>query len=291
MYEPQKRITEYSYSDESGQFRAEIHQVFPGIKVAYIDACLEKIDLGKLEVEESIRIHYCQQGRMERMSERAFFYLTDGDCVVFPAGSAADTYSLPLGHYRGISLLIDPGTTSEPLTALLENYGAEPCVIFRSRSAVGRFFEELYAMAPEQRQGGLKYRIPELLYRLQCAGAGESRYISWSQAELAQSVSTYIMQNLRGKITVKQLTEAFGISESCLQGAFRNVYGMPVIRFIRKQKMQSAARMLLHTSQTIGEIAQSFGYENESKFSAAFKRIMGQPPGVYRKANTTIKIL
>ena len=39
------------------------------------------------------------------------------------------------------------------------------------------------------------------------------------------------------------------------------------------------------------EIAEEFGYENESKFSAAFKRIMGDPPGVYRKEHAKVKII
>ena len=41
----------------------------------------------------------------------------------------------------------------------------------------------------------------------------------------------------------------------------------------------------------IDEIAEEFGYENESKFSAAFKRIMGDTPGVYRKEHTKVKII
>ena len=89
------------------------------------------------------------------------------------------------------------------------------------------------------------------------------------------------------KITVKQLTLEFGISDTYLQNAFRSVYGMPVISFIRTQKMQSAAQILIHTTRTIDEIAEEFGYENESKFSSAFKKIMGVSPEKYRKMNFT----
>ena len=55
--------------------------------------------------------------------------------------------------------------------------------------------------------------------------------------------------------------------------------------------MQSAAQVLIHTTRTIDEIAEEFGYENESKFSAAFKKIMGDPPGVYRKEHSKVKII
>ena len=111
----------------------------------------------------------------------------------------------------------------------------------------------------------------------------------WSR--FVKAVSDYIAENLNEKITLKQLTSEFGISDTYLQNAFRSVYGMPVISFIRAQKMQSAAQVLIHTTRTIDEIAEEFGYENESKFSAAFKKIMGDTPGVYRKAHSKITIL
>ena len=107
---------------------------------------------------------------------------------------------------------------------------------------------------------------------------------------LVKAVSEYISSNLNEKISVKQLTKEFGVSATYLQNAFRSVYGMPVIRFIRIQKMQSAAQSLIRTSCTIEEIAEEFGYENESKFSAAFKKIMGDPPGIYRKEHSKVKI-
>ena len=66
---------------------------------------------------------------------------------------------------------------------------------------------------------------------------------------------------------------------------------MPVISFIRMQKMQHAAQALIHTTCTIEEIAEEFGYENESKFSAAFKKIMGDSPSVYRREHSKIRIM
>ena len=104
-------------------------------------------------------------------------------------------------------------------------------------------------------------------------------------------MALYISENINQKITVKTLTQKFGVSDTYLQNAFRGVYDMPVISFIRAQKMQCAARVLIRTNRTIEEIAEEFGYENESKFSAAFKRIMGDSPGVFRREHSKIKVL
>jgi AraC-like DNA-binding protein len=41
---------------------------------------------------------------------------------------------------------------------------------------------------------------------------------------------------------------------------------------------------LLQTDAKIYEIAQRVGYDSESSFSKAFKRLMGKSPGAYRLA-------
>ena len=115
--------------------------------------------------------------------------------------------------------------------------------------------------------------------------------VSRTQVDFVKSVAEYISQNINKKITVKSLTMEFGVSDTYLQNSFRNVYGMPVITFIRVQKMQSAVQVLIHTSKSVEEIAVEFGYENVSKFSAAFKKIMGDSPGVYRKEHSKVKII
>ena len=47
--------------------------------------------------------------------------------------------------------------------------------------------------------------------------------------------------------------------------------------------MNAAALQLIHTERTVTDIASEFGYDNTSKFSAAFAKIMGETPAEYRK--------
>ncbi len=48
--------------------------------------------------------------------------------------------------------------------------------------------------------------------------------------------------------------------------------------------MNAAAVMLKTTDDSIGEISSAMGYDNPSKFSAAFKEIIGIAPRDYRKS-------
>ena len=70
---------------------------------------------------------------------------------------------------------------------------------------------------------------------------------------------------------------------------FRAVYGAPVYRYIKDFKMKAAAAMLISQRDlNISEIAQRTGYDNASKFSAAFRDVMGTTPQNYRKRQEDI---
>ncbi len=310
MDETKKSIREYSYSNDTGDAQAVVYHLFPGVEVAYLSVHMADFDFGLFEQgnrKNYVTIHYCREGRIEQQVNDEFFYLMSGDCSFAIHQKPSRMFQLPLKHYHGISIGIDLDCTQNPLIVYMESCGCSATnalrhicggmshIVLRSSDAAGKFFNDLYEADFDQRLDYLKVRMPELFYRMKYAKTDSSYYdrnlVPRSQVETVKAVSDYITANLNGKITVKQLTLEFGMSDTYLQNAFRSVYGMPVISFIRTQKMLSAAQVLIHTSRKIDEIAEEFGYENESKFSAAFKRIMGDPPGVYRKEHTKVKII
>ena len=156
-------------------------------------------------------------------------------------------------------------------------------------------FSESYEVPEEQRVDYIKIKILELLFVMSkledISGKNEENYIPRSQAELVKHVAEYISDHINDKLSIQTLTNMFGVSDTYLQKAFRSVYGVPVASFVRIQKMQNAAQELIHTNRTIDEIAEEFGYINESKFSAAFKKIMGDSPSVFRKEHSKVKIM
>lgn len=302
-------IKDHFYSDDTGDAKATVYHLFPGVEVAYISVHMAKFDFGLFEQGERnhyVSVHFCKEGRIEQEMNQEFFYLMPGDCSIAIQDKVQKLFHLPLMHYHGISIGVNLDIPN-PLTAYLQSCDCEPfdalkhiCggmshIVLRSSDAAKKFFGELYEVEEEQRFDYLRIKMPELFYRMKHAKTDNSYYdrnlVPRSQVEFVKEVSEYISQNLNGKITLKQLSLQFGVSDTYLQNAFRSVYGMPVISFIRTQKMQSAAQVLIHSTNTIEQIAEEFGYVNESKFSAAFKKIMGDSPGVYRKEHSKVKII
>lgn len=305
-----QEIKEYFYTNESGDAQITVYRVFPGVEIAYVSVHMMDFDFGLIEQDfckNYVRIHYCKEGRIEQEIWNEFFYLMQGDCSIVIQDKDQKIFQLPLKHYHGISIGIDLDVSPHffieylekcnifPLDVVKHICGENTYAILRSIEEIKIFFEELYKVNSSQCLEYLRIKLPELFYQMKYAKLDNDNYekslVPHTQVELVKRVANYISQNINEKITIKKLIMEFGISVTYLQNSFRSVYGMPVISFIRVQKMQSAAQVLIHTTLTIDEIAEKFGYENESKFSSAFKKIMGDSPSVYRREHSKVKIM
>ncbi|MBQ8641115.1 MAG: helix-turn-helix transcriptional regulator [Clostridia bacterium] len=299
---------QYTFTNETGDADITVYHVLPGVEAAFVSVHMDQFDFQ--ETEKSFRdryvgFHYCREGRIEQEADGEFFYLMPGDCSVVIRDRPVKKFSFPMKHYHGISIGIDTeaasgwfadffgNNTLTPLEVAAHVCGGNHSAILRSAGSLKRIITDCYSVAEENRIVYLRIKIPELLFVLNSTDASHlsENTVPRSQVDLVRRVREYITENINEKITVGDLTVKFGVSDTYLQNAFRLVYGMPVISFMRAQKMQCAAQVLIHTSRSVDDIAEEFGYINESKFSAVFKKIMGDSPSIYRKEHSKIRIL
>jgi AraC-like DNA-binding protein len=85
----------------------------------------------------------------------------------------------------------------------------------------------------------------------------------------------------RGR-TLKELALEIGMNEFKLKHGFRELFGMPVFRFVFEQRMKRARELLNERDLSISDIAERTGYRSPAAFVAAFKRHYGIPPGAMR---------
>jgi AraC-like DNA-binding protein len=85
--------------------------------------------------------------------------------------------------------------------------------------------------------------------------------------------------------TVESLARAAGASRSVLAERFAEMVGQPPMQYLALWRMQLAAR-LLADGGAVAEVARAVGYESEAAFSRAFKKLVGQAPGTWRRART-----
>ncbi len=114
-------------------------------------------------------------------------------------------------------------------------------------------------------------------------------YVRLDPGKLAKHTEQYLLNNLGRHVTLDELTAQFGVSGTTLKKHFRENHGMSLYAWFKSQRMYAAAKALQNTEDSILKIAGDYGYENASKFSAAFRDVFGVSPREYRKAPVTSK--
>jgi AraC-like DNA-binding protein len=82
--------------------------------------------------------------------------------------------------------------------------------------------------------------------------------------------------------TVEGLARQAGLSRSVFAARFTAMAGHPPMQYLALWRMQLAAR-LLADGGGVASVAEAVGYESEAAFSRAFKKLVGQGPGTWRR--------
>jgi len=86
--------------------------------------------------------------------------------------------------------------------------------------------------------------------------------------------------------TLLSLAELVGMSRSVFALRFRDTVGATPMEYLARWRMLLAADRLKSSSDGLSAIAQSLGYESESAFGKAFRRVMGCSPRQYTRSTT-----
>jgi AraC-like DNA-binding protein len=84
--------------------------------------------------------------------------------------------------------------------------------------------------------------------------------------------------------TLQSLAEHVGMSRSVFALRFRETVGATPMEYLTRWRMLLAADRLKNSSDGLSAIAQSLGYDSESAFGKAFRRVMGCSPRQYTRS-------
>lgn len=83
--------------------------------------------------------------------------------------------------------------------------------------------------------------------------------------------------------TVESLAREVGVSRSVFAERFTAMVGDTPMHYLTMWRMQLAARLLGDGGQ-VAEVAEGVGYDSEAAFSRTFKKVVGEPPGAWRRS-------
>ena len=88
--------------------------------------------------------------------------------------------------------------------------------------------------------------------------------------------------------TLQKLAERVGMSRSVFAQKFKQTVGMSPMEYLTHWRMLLAGDKLTNSADPVSVIALSLGYESESAFSTAFKRVMGCSPRQYGRGRNPV---
>jgi AraC-like DNA-binding protein len=84
--------------------------------------------------------------------------------------------------------------------------------------------------------------------------------------------------------TLQSLAERVGMSRSVFALRFREIVDVTPMEYLARWRMLLAADRLKNSADGLATIAKSLGYESESAFGKAFRRVMGCSPRQYTRS-------
>lgn len=103
-----------------------------------------------------------------------------------------------------------------------------------------------------------------------------------SETELS-AVTGLIESRLDTNIRVLELADLTKRDTRSFTRAFREATGIAPFEYVTRCRMERA-KQLLQSDQSVLSVALDVGYSNPAKFAAAFKKIVGANPSIWRKA-------
>ena len=178
-----------------------------------------------------------------------------------------------------------------PLCASYENLineGITKPVILSETKNIQNIFERIlyYICYPTNINNALTVKaLTDLFTELYLSSRGHSLYNGeHGHHKWFEAVMKFISDNYSSKITIKDLADKAGMSESHFFRIFVEYTGETPYRYLMYLRISNAKNMLLSTDRQVKDIAYSVGFNSVSRFIQVFKELTGTTPSEYAKS-------
>lgn len=119
----------------------------------------------------------------------------------------------------------------------------------------------------------------------------ENKYLNGVQSNGRFSeILRYINNNIltQDSLKISVLADKFGVSQGYFSQYFKKESGMNLAEYIIKAKLRLAETYILHTDQSLKEIAYELNFSDSSHLSNTFKRNYGMRVREFRQCNGNV---
>lgn len=158
-----------------------------------------------------------------------------------------------------------------------ESFVKGPCFYMNldMQNAVRKVFSTTYS--GNARLLFLKSQVNELIAHFFALLSSEKNS-SVPDAEKLFLAREIVTGNIAKPPSLAELSQAIGLNSNKLKKNFKELFGVPVFKFVQEERLKKAYEMLCNTDNGVQEVAWYVGYESLSSFSNAFQKRFGVRP-------------
>lgn len=292
----------YRLEFEDGFGTMTSRTVMPGVTLIFNDFHTNHEFPGESRCPGMIEINHCRTGRYVcTMRDGRIVWLGPQDFAVSDMGRPPVRCCFGQKIYQGISLVVEPGVAERSLFQMLGEgaprltelfqclLSPQSFLLLRSDPRIQHIFSEMYEVLEDGAMAYYRLKTAELMFflyeRHKAARSAEGGYHSRNMTDRVREMEARMTEDLRVRRSVSDLAQEYGVGISTVKKYFQQIYGESPYAHLKRRRMEEAAFLLTTTGQSIAQIAETVGYQNTSKFSAAFRDIYGQSPTQYRRTS------
>ncbi len=129
-----------------------------------------------------------------------------------------------------------------------------------------------------------------LLTNLERAKAVSDKYHSAYRWQTIRRAKQYIEEHLHTDIGIAEVSQYAGVSQRTLLRLFQREYAMSPVEYIRMRRLEAVRIHLAKNApiESIGRVAEKFGFTHAGRFAAQFRQQFGYQPSQFRERGPRI---
>lgn len=235
-------------------------------------------------VREYYLFHYCVKGKGVFFSNDCKYEIKQGQGFLICPGDL--TFYQADGQNPWLYIWIAVGGNAvEKYLNLMELSKEKPIFTYSNPKVLLDYIDDMLlhhtlSYSNEMYAEGILMKILSCLIGEASDSQGRSRQLH--DVYVSKAIS-YIETHYQETISVQDIADYLSLNRSYLTELFLKTVHLSPQQFLVKFRITKAESLLLTTDLPIKTIAYSCGYSNEFSFSKAFKKVMNDSPGHFRK--------
>ncbi len=290
----------YEMKGKEGYGKMLVFRLYSGIDIYFNDYNTTHDFSGKFHINNYFQISYSHEGTYEfELKDKRCIYIGEGELIAFHNIFETVQTRFPREVFKGIGITFDIDTVNTTLKSCLEEFNIDLNTIInilcldgtvfvqRGNNRIRNILEEIYFANPIDNLAYIKIKVLELLILLSSNNNIEQKYkfkyYEKSVGIKIKDIKEHLIEDLSKHITIEQLANEYCITKTMLKTCFKDIYGLAPYEFLKQRRMEYAASLIKKEMYKINEVGVMVGYQNASKFTYAFKDVMGVTPSEYSK--------